>query len=123
MNLAILIGRLTDEPKMNTDRNGNAIANYTLAVDRRGKENGADFIQCAAFGKSAEFAEKYFHKGMRVGVDGRIMTGSYTNNEGKKVYTTKVAVLNQEFADGKKEAATNDGFANADDDFVAPWDM
>ena len=77
------------------------IARYRLAVDRRFKKNEADFIPCVAFGKSGEFAEKYFHKGMKVGVVGRIQTGSYTNREGVKVYTTDVIVEEQEFMESK----------------------
>ena len=79
-----------------------AVARYTLAVDRRGKgERNADFIPCVAFDKAAEFTEKYFRQGMRVLVSGHIQTGSYTNREGQKVYTTNVILTSQEFADGK----------------------
>ncbi len=96
-----------------------AIARYTLAVDRRGRrsnnndEQTADFINCVAFGKSGEFAEKYFKKGMKVLVTGRIQTGSYTNKEGQKVYTTDVVVDDQEFCESKNASAENGGFVPA----------
>ncbi|MFV0527532.1 MAG: single-stranded DNA-binding protein [Lachnospiraceae bacterium] len=106
MNKAILMGRLTRDPEVRYAAGDNAlaIARYTLAVDRRFKRNGeptADFIQCVVFGKSAEFAEKYFRQGIKVAVSGRIQTGSYTNKEGQKVYTTEVVVEDQEFAESK----------------------
>ena len=108
MNCVILMGRLTRDPEVRYS-NGEtpiAIAKYSLAVDRRGRrsdgnEQTADFINILAFGKSGEFAEKYFRRGMRVLVSGRIQTGSYTNKEGQKVYTTEVVVDEQEFADSK----------------------
>lgn len=87
-----------------------AIARYTLAVDRRFKRDGeatADFISCIAFGRAAEFAEKYFRQGIRIVVSGRIQTGSYTNRDGNKVYTTDVVVEEQEFAENKNSAAGN----------------
>ena len=95
MNKAILMGRLTRDPDVRYSQGENpmAIARYTLAVDRRFKRDGeqsADFINCLAFGKSAEFAEKYFKQGTKIAVSGRIQTGSYTNREGVKVYTTEV---------------------------------
>ena len=90
-----------------------AIARYTLAVDRRFNRNNddqtADFIGCVAFGRSGEFAEKYLHKGTKVVVTGRIQTGSYTNKDGVKVYTTDVVVEDQEFAESKNSAGNNDG--------------
>lgn len=92
------------------------IANYTLAVDRRFKREGeptADFIPCVAFGKMGEVAEKYFRQGLRVSVSGRIQTGSYTNKDGVKVYTTNVLVEEQEFAESKSEASQNTGTQNA----------
>lgn len=107
MNRVILCGRLTKEPELRYTQgeNSTAVARYTLAVDRRNRErDGADFIQCVAFGKGAEFAEKYFTKGQRVLVSGRIQTGSYTNKDGQKIYTTDVIVDDQEFADGKRAA-------------------
>lgn len=87
-----------------------AITRYTLAVDRRFKQGDqtADFISCVCFRKAAEFAEKYFRQGMRVTVSGRIQTGSYTNKDGQKVYTTEVVVDNQEFADAKREEKKQD---------------
>lgn len=108
MNKVILMGRLTRDPEVRYSQGERsmAIARYTLAVDRRGsKSNGgqqtADFINCIAFDKRGEFAEKYFRKGQRVLVSGRIQTGSYTNRDGQKVYTTDVVVEDQEFADSK----------------------
>ena len=109
MNRVILMGRLTRDPEVrySSGERSMAIARYTLAVDRKGRkgQNGdqqtADFIPCVAFDRAGEFAEKYFHQGMRVLVSGRIQTGSYTNREGQKVYTTEVIVDDQEFADSK----------------------
>ena len=110
MNRAILLGRLTRDPdiRQTAGENPQAMARYTLAVDRRAGADGkreADFIQCVAFGKAAEFAQKYFTQGLRVAVDGRIRTGSYTDRDGKKIYTTDVVIENQEFADGKKDGS------------------
>ena len=111
MNKVILMGRLTRDPEVRYTQGDNsmAIARYTIAVDRRGVkkegEQNADFINIVAFGKSGEFAEKYFRHGMRVLVSGKIQTGSYTNKDGQKVYTTDVVVDEQEFADGKQDAA------------------
>lgn len=114
MNRVILMGRLTRDPEVRYSQAAEpmAIARYTLAVDRRGRrtqggEQTADFINIVAFGKAGEFTEKYFHQGMRVLVSGRIQTGSYTNKEGVKVYTTDVIVDDQEFADSKN-AGTGD---------------
>lgn len=106
MNKVILMGRLTRDPdvKYTAGDNPMAIARYTLAVDRRFKRDGeatADFISCIAFGRAAEFAEKYFRQGIRIVVSGRIQTGSYTNRDGNKVYTTDVVVEEQEFAESK----------------------
>lgn len=114
MNKVILMGRLTRDPEVRYSQGENsmAIARYTLAVDRRFQKNSeqaADFIPCVAFTRAAEFAEKYFRKGMRVCVSGRIQTGSYTNKDGVKVYTTEVIVDDQEFADGKGESSNNGG--------------
>lgn len=116
MNKVILIGRLTKDPEVRYT-NGEtplAIARYSVAVDRQSKEeSAADFIGCVAFGKQGEFAEKYLHKGMKVAVEGRIQTGSYTNKEGKKVYTTDVVVERHEFAESKASENTSDeGFMN-----------
>ena len=108
MNKVILMGRLTRDPEVRYSQGDNsmAIARYTLAVDRRfnrnnNDENSADFIGCVAFGRSGEFAEKYFRKGTKILVTGRIQTGSYTNKDGVKVYTTDVVVEDQEFAESK----------------------
>lgn len=132
MNKVILMGRLTRDAEIRSSQGGNptTIARYTLAVDRRFKRDGdqtADFINCIAFGKNAEFAEKYFHKGIKVVVTGRIQTGSYTNKDGQKVYTTDVVVEDQEFAESKATSQQNqkpnnsapvtdgDGFMNIPD--------
>ena len=135
MNKVILMGRLTRDPEVRYSQgeNSTAIARYTLAVDRRFRRNNdgeqtADFIGCVAFGRSAEFAEKYFRQGLKVIVTGRIQTGSYTNKEGQKVYTTDVVVEQVEFAESKASAdgnatgntynfdsSTNAGFMNIPD--------
>ena len=114
MNKVILMGRLTRDPDMRvtTGENAMTISRYTLAVDRRTRktdtnESTADFITCVAFGRAAEFAEKYFHQGMRVLITGRIQTGSYTNKDGNKVYTTDVIVEEQEFADSRAAGQTS----------------
>ncbi len=112
MNKVILMGRLTRDPEIRYSAGDNslAIARYTLAVDRRFKRDGeatADFISCVAFGKSAEFAERYFHQGIKIAISGRIQTGSYTNREGQKVYTTEVVVEDQEFAESKNASASS----------------
>ena len=114
MNKVILMGRLTRDPEVrySAGENSMAIARYTLAVDRRFKRDGeatADFIGCVAFGRQAEFAEKYFRQGIRITVCGRIQTGSYTNKDGQKVYTTDVVVEQVEFAESKNSAG-NGGF-------------
>lgn len=131
MNKVTLMGRLTRDPDVRyTEADPPmAIARYTLAVDRRfGKKDGeqsADFINCVAFGRSGEFAEKYLHQGTKIAVSGRIQTGSYTNKEGNKVYTTDVVVEDQEFAESKKaseENAGNDQFMSMDEeDTKLPW--
>lgn len=106
MNKVLLMGRLTRDPECRY--NGDmAITRYALAVDRRrakGGEQTADFLNCVAFGKGGEFADKYFRKGMRVAIIGHIQTGSYTNRDGQKVYTTDIIVEEQEFADAKQGA-------------------
>ena len=109
MNKVILMGRLTRDPEVRYSQGENAlaIARYTLAVDRRFQKNSdqsADFISCVAFGRSAEFAEKWLKQGIKVCVTGRIQTGSYTNKDGAKVYTTEVVVEDQEFAESKNSA-------------------
>lgn len=133
MNKVILMGRLTRDPEVKYTQGENtmAIARYTLAVDRRFKRDGeaaADFISCVAFGRQAEFAEKYLRQGIRIVVTGRIQTGSYTNRDGNKVYTTDVVVEEQEFAESKnaqnhavgqaaagKPQVDQDGFMNIPD--------
>ena len=111
------MGRLTRDPEIRYSQGAdgsNAIARYTVAVDRRRRTNGdgteqtADFIGCVAFGRSAEFAEKYLHQGTKVIVTGRIQTGNYTNKDGQKIYTTEVIVEEQEFAESKASAASNE---------------
>lgn len=113
MNIAILMGRLTKDPDISKSQNGTQIARYTIAIDRIGKDQGADFISCVAFNKSAEFADKYLKKGTKIAIEGAIRTGSYTNKDGQKVYTTDVIVNRQEFAESKgeaKETKPEDGF-------------
>ena len=117
MNKVELIGRLTKDADVRYTQNQNGenlvIARYTLAIDRRGKDAGADFISCVAFGKNAEFAEKYLHQGMKIAVSGRIQTGNYTNKNGQKVYTTDVVVEEQEFCESKasdQPKEQNNGF-------------
>lgn len=114
MNKVILMGRLTRDPEVrySAGESGTAIARYTLAVDRRFKRDGeatADFISCVSFGRTAEFAEKYFRQGLKIIVSGRIQTGSYTNRDGQKVYTTEVVVEEQEFAEGKNSSQQGAG--------------
>lgn len=136
MNKVILMGRLTRDPDVRYSQGDNAmaIARYSLAVDRRFKrdsdEQTTDFINCVAFGKSGEFAKKYFHKGTKIAVVGRIQTGSFTNKDGQKVYTTDVVVEEQEFAESKNNgggtgtsniptnnnASSANGFMNIPDD-------
>ena len=134
MNKVILMGRLTRDPDVRYSQgaNGNmAIARFSLAVDRRfqrqdaqGEQANADFISCVAFGKQGEFVEKYFHKGMKMVLTGRIQTGSYTNKEGSKVYTTDVVAEEIEFAESKNSqgGGSNEGYtrnpAPADDGFM-----
>lgn len=106
MNKVILMGRLTRdvEVRYSAGENATAVARYTLAVDRRFRRDGeatADFINCVAFGRAAEFAEKYYRQGLKIVVSGRIQTGSYTNRDGQKVYTTDVVIEEQEFAESK----------------------
>lgn len=128
MNLVCLCGRLTRMPEVKYTQGAQpmAVARYTLAVDRKFKRDGeqsADFISCVTFGKNAEFAEKYLKQGTKIIVTGRIQTGSYTNREGVKVYTTDVVVESHEFAESKQQAPQNttqnttdsDGFMNIPD--------
>lgn len=117
MNKVVLIGRLARDPEVRYSQNDTsmAIARFSLAVDRRGRSNNsqdgqtADFISCVAFGRTAEFIEKYFTKGNRIGVYGHIQTGSYTNKDGARVYTTDVVVDEAEFVESKGETAGNAG--------------
>jgi single-strand DNA-binding protein len=120
MNKVILMGRLTRDPEVrySNGENAMAVARFTLAVDRRyarkDGEQTADFISCVAFGKNAEFIEKYFRQGMRVTLCGRIQTGSYTNRDGQKVYTTDVVIEEQEFAESKgNSGASSSGSTSA----------
>lgn len=111
MNKVLLVGRLTRDPEVRYSQgeNAKAIARFSIAVDRRFKQQGdeqsADFINCVAFGKNAEFFEKYCTKGTKMVIEGRIQTGSYTNKDGQKVYTTDVIVETQEFAESKQAAS------------------
>ena len=114
MNKVILMGRLTRDPEVRYSQGDTplAIARYSLAVDRRGSRNNqdgqtADFINCVAFGRQGEFAEKYLRKGTKIAVTGRIQTGSYTNKDGVKVYTTDVVVEEQEFAESKNSNSSS----------------
>lgn len=134
MNKVELVGRLTRDPEVRytTGENASAIARFSVAVNRRFKNAegnyDADFINCVAFGKTAEFIEKYFRKGMAIGLTGRIQTGSYTNKDGQKVYTTDVVVEETEFVESKSSnsasdntstsrptPSSNDGFMNIPD--------
>ena len=134
MNKVILMGRLTRDPEVRYSQgeNATAVARFTLAVDRRFRRDDAstDFIGCVAFGRNAEFIEKYFRQGTKALITGRIQTGSYTNRDGQKVYTTDVVVEDQEFAESKNSqgesgfqstsrpmpsAAVGDGFMNIPD--------
>lgn len=122
MNKAILMGRETRDPEVRYSQGENttAIARFTLAVDRRIKRDGeqsTDFINCVAFGKTGEFIEKYTHQGTKLVVEGRIQTGSYTNKDGNKVYTTDVVVENAEFAESKSsQQNNNNAVPQADND-------
>jgi single-strand DNA-binding protein len=120
MNKVILMGRLTRDPMVNYSQGERsiAIARFTVAVDRRfarrdanngDQQQTADFIQCVAFDRQGEFAEKYLHQGTKVVVSGRIQTGSYTNKEGQRVYTTDVVAEEIEFAESKNAASNNNG--------------
>ena len=126
MNKVIIIGRFTRDPeiKYSTGENATATARFSLAVNRRFKNKegnyDADFINCVAFGKTAEFIEKYFTKGMAIGITGRIQTGSYINNEGQKVYTTDVVVEETEFVESKNKGTSDNvpnNNANSNSDF------
>ena len=129
MNKVIMIGRLVKDPDIRYSQGANTtcVARYTLAVDRKFKQEGqpnADFINCIAFGKLGEFAEKYLHKGTKIAVTGRIQTGSYKNKDGNTVYTTDVVVEEQEFCESKSQSnsqpqpapSVDMGFMNIDTD-------
>lgn len=118
MNKVILMGRLTRDPEVRYSQKGNSqeqicIARYTLAVDRRAKDSGTDFINVVAFGKAGEFAEKYLHKATKIVLTGRIQTGSYTNKDNVRIYTTDVVAEDQEFAESKAAAAGGQELGNA----------
>ena len=122
MNKVCLIGRLVADPEIRCTQaeNQTAIARYKLAVDRRKNregDQGTDFIQCVTFGKSAEFAELYLRKGMKIAISGRIQTGSYRNNEGRTVYTTDVVVDEHYFCEANRSAKkSEDGFVKIPDE-------
>lgn len=129
MNKVILMGRLTKDPDVRQTQGSNptTVARYTLAVDRRFKREGdtqtADFIPCIVFGKGAEFTEKYLKKGTKISVAGRIQTGSYTNKDGQRVYTTDIVVEEQEFAESKSSSqqgaqAQTTPASNSNEEFV-----
>lgn len=119
MNNVTLMGRLTRDPDVRYNNENMAIARYTLAVDRRGKKQEADFISCVAFGKSGEFIEKYCKKGTKLVVRGRIQTGSYTNKDGNKVYTTDVVTEDHEFAESKNASAQTSAGVTGGNDFMS----
>ena len=126
MNKVILIGRVVRDAEIRYSQGASStcIARYTLAVDRKFKQEGqptADFIKCIAFGKLGEFAEKYLHKGIKIAVTGRIQTGSYKNKDGQKVYTTDVVVEEQEFCESKSsnQSQGNDRPQTSSDDFMS----
>ena len=114
MNKVILMGRLVRDPEVRYSQGAESttIARYTLAVDRKYAQKGeanADFISCVAFGRAADFAEKYLHKGTKIVITGHIQTGSYTNRDGNRVYTTDVVIEEQEFAESKKDDGSSQG--------------
>lgn len=123
MNKFVGLGRLTKDPdvRYGQGENASAISRITLAIDRKFKRDGepnADFINCVAFGKIAEFQEKYFRKGTKVAIAGRIQTGSYTNKDGNKVYTTDVIVEEQEFAESKGSGGNSESAHGGSDGFM-----
>ena len=126
MNKVILIGRVVRDAEIRYSQGASStcVARYTLAVDRKFKQEGqptADFINCIAFGKLGEFAEKYLHKGVKIAVTGRIQTGSYKNKDGNTVYTTDVVVEEQEFCESKasNQSQGNDRPQTSSDDFMS----
>ena len=124
MNKVVLTGRLVRDPEIrySTGEQNKAIAKYTIAVNRSFDHGKADFINCVAFGKAAEFAEKYFKKGNKIDVSGRIQTGNYINKDGQKVYTTDVVVEEHEFGESKSANQSSDSrpepYTGGDNDFV-----
>lgn len=125
MNSVSLVGRLTRDPEIKTTNSGSSYARFSIAVDRRGKDAGTDFINIVAFGKTSEFIERYFRKGQRIGINGRIQTGSYEGKDGKKVYTFDVIAENVEFVESKSASASAtpanaDGFVNIPDGVEDP---
>lgn len=126
MNKVILVGRLTKDPEVR-QAGETSVARFTIAVDRRYKKDGeqdADFPSIVAFGKTAEFTEKYFKKGMKIALEGRIQTGSYTNKDGVKIYTTEVIAEAVEFAESKKteeQTNKNEDWQNTDNDVDLPF--
>ena len=123
MNKVILVARLVRDPEFRTGNT--AVCKFTVAVDRRTKDGQtADFPSCVAFGKTAEFISKYFHKGMKIALEGRIQTGSYTNKDGVKVYTTDIVVENAEFAESKSNESneSNEAVTRATDNYWVPID-
>lgn len=107
MNKVVLMGRLTKEPEVRRTTEDKAVARFTVAINRRGNNEETDFINCVAFGKTAEVIEKYFNKGNRICLSGRIQTGSYTNKDGAKVYTTDIVVEELDFVETKGNSATS----------------
>lgn len=125
MNNVSLVGRLTRDPEIKATNSGSSYARFSVAVDRRGKDAGTDFINIVAFGKTSEFIERYFRKGQRIGINGRIQTGSYEGKDGKKVYTFDVIAENVEFVESKSASASAtpanaDGFVNIPDGVEDP---
>ena len=125
MNNVSLVGRLTRDPEIKNTNSGSTYARFSIAVDRRGKDAGTDFINIVAFGKTSEFIERYFRKGQRIGINGRIQTGSYEGKDGKKVYTFDVIAENVEFVESKSASssatpANADGFVNIPDGVEDP---
>lgn len=131
MNKVIMMGRLTKDPEIRYAQSGSAIAGFSIAVDRRFKRDGepdADFFNCSAFGKTAEFLEKYVHKGTKVVIDGRLQNDTYTNKDGVKVTATKILVDSMEFAESKQASAESQpvapdaqGFMNVPDGEELPF--
>ena len=125
MNNVSLVGRLTRDPEIKTTNSGSSYARFSIAVDRRGKDAGTDLINIVAFGKTSEFIERYFRKGQRIGINGRIQTGSFEGKDGKKVYTFDVIADNVEFVESKSASASAtpanaDGFVNIPDGVEDP---